>query len=186
MTAFQLVQTIYWLALATWFGGVLFIGISAPVIFRTINERNPLLPMVLSVNLENEHGSLLAGEIVGNLLRQLSTVAVFCAGAILLTLVGQWFVMDRGLRHNVVSAILRAAVFVAALGLMLYDRYVLWPKLWKHRQEYIDNADDPDVANPAKEQFDRLHRESVRLLLIESMLLSLMMIFSSAITPEPM
>src|SRR5438128_9556438 len=172
MTAYQLVQTIYWLALATWFGGVVFIALSAPIIFRTIRERNPLLPTVLSVNLENQHGSLLAGEIVGNLLRSLSLAAIICASVLVVTLIGQWFVMDHS-RRNVAAMILRSAVFVLAVALIIYDRYLLWPNLWKHRQDYLDNADDPEIANPAKDEFDRLHRESVRLLSIELLLLSL-------------
>jgi hypothetical protein len=67
----HLVQILYWLALSTWFGGVLFVALSAPVIFRTVREQNPLLPTVLSVNLEGQHGTLLAGSIVGNLLTML-------------------------------------------------------------------------------------------------------------------
>ena len=58
---FQLVQIVYWLALATWFGGVLFVAIAAPAVFRTVRENNPVLPHVLSVNLEGQHGTLLAG-----------------------------------------------------------------------------------------------------------------------------
>ena len=36
--------------------------------FRTVRESNPLLPLVLSVNLDGQHGTLLAGSIVSNLL----------------------------------------------------------------------------------------------------------------------
>ena len=58
--------------MATWFGGVLFVAVAAPIIFRTVRESNPVLPTVLSVNLENQHGTLLAGSIVGNLLATLA------------------------------------------------------------------------------------------------------------------
>src|SRR5690348_16751309 len=90
MAAFQVVQIIYWLALSTWFGGVLFIAIAAPIIFRTIRESNPLLPTVLSVNLEGQHGTLLAGSIVSNLLGMLLKVEMICAAALLLTIIVQW------------------------------------------------------------------------------------------------
>src|SRR5271169_6492435 len=133
MTIFQLVQTLYWLALSTWFGGVLFIAMAAPVIFRTIRQANPMLPHVLSVNLENEHGSLLAGSIVGDLLRMLSPMQLGCAAAILVTLICQWLVMDRswmGVCHGVI----RSALFVAAVVLVVYDRRFVWPKAWKFRQ----------------------------------------------------
>ena len=41
--AFPLVQTLYWLALATWFGGVMFVAIAAPIIFRTVRESRPTI-----------------------------------------------------------------------------------------------------------------------------------------------
>src|SRR5580704_19328585 len=59
----DLVQVVYWLALSTWFGGVLFIAAAAPVIIKTVKDADPLLPTVLSVNLEGQHGTLLAGGI---------------------------------------------------------------------------------------------------------------------------
>ena len=46
-------------------------GVAAQVIMRTMHENNPLLPHVLSVNLEGQHGTLLAGTIIGNLISTL-------------------------------------------------------------------------------------------------------------------
>src|SRR3712207_607501 len=91
---FQLVQIAYWLALATWFGGVLFIAVAAPVIFRTIRENDPVLPHVLSVNLEGQHGVLLAGSIVGNLLARLARLQLVCAGLLLLSLTSHFFLAN--------------------------------------------------------------------------------------------
>src|SRR5260370_36766005 len=90
MQLFPIVQIVYWLSLSTWFGGVLFIAIAAPVIFRTVREQRPLLPTVLSVNLENQHADLLAGSIVANLLEGLTRVDLVCAGGVLLGLAVQW------------------------------------------------------------------------------------------------
>src|SRR5437868_4161395 len=88
---FQAIQVTYWLALSTWFGGVLFIAIAAPIIFRTIMDADPTLPKVLSVNLEGQHGTLLAGTIVGNLLAMLGRVQLACAGVLLPVIGAQWF-----------------------------------------------------------------------------------------------
>jgi putative copper export protein len=185
MTAFQLVQTLYWIALATWFGGLMFVAIAAPVVFSVVKESRPILPEVLSVNLENEHGNLLAGGIVGGVLRQLSTIFLFCAGAIGVMLVVQWFVMGDS-TANRIGYVVRCTLFLACLGLSLYDRYALWPKVWRYRQEYVDNADDPDVANEAKDNFDRYQKESLRILVVTLVLLSLMIVFSAGITPRLM
>src|SRR5262245_20941515 len=161
---FQFVQVLYWLALATWFGGVLFIAVAAPVIFRTIREADPTLPRVLSVNLDKQHSTLLAGSIVANLLNLLVRVQLICAGVVCLTMIVQWLYLDYGNRTHLFAAILRGAMFLAAVALAIYDWLVVWPRVKKFRQEYIDHADEPDVANPAKENFDRYQDESVTVL----------------------
>src|SRR6266446_2922425 len=91
---FQFTQIVYWLALSTWFGTVLFIPLAAPVILRTVQENNPILTNVLSVNLEGQHGTLLAGTIVANLIQRLLAVELICGGALLLMLIVQPFVID--------------------------------------------------------------------------------------------
>jgi hypothetical protein len=182
MLLFQFVQIVYWLALSTWFGGVLFVAIAAPIIFRTVREGDPTLPTVLSVNLEGQHGTLLAGSIVANLLAALVRIELACAAAMGIAIVAQWFLVERG-GAALVSAVLRTALYIAAVGIAVYDWRVLSPRIWRYRNEYIDNADNPDVANPAKEQFDRYHRESVTLLTVSLFLLLGIVLFSAGITP---
>jgi len=180
--AFQIVQLIYWVALASWFGGILFVAIAAPVIFRTVREMNPILPTVLSVNLENQHGTLLSGNIVGNILAQLTRVQLGSALAMALMMIAQVFVIDRS-GTNALAAIIRAALLIAAAGLAAYDRYYVWPRIIKFRDQYVANADDPEIANPAKEQFDQEHRHSINLMMGILCLLVGLILFSAAITP---
>ena len=180
---FHLVQVAYWLALSTWFGGVLFIAIAAPIIFRTVRESNPVLPEVLSVNLENQHGTLLAGSIMANLLRFLARIELGCAGVIFFALVAQWFLIDDDER-NLVFAGLRSTLYVAAVALTVYHQWVISPQIWAHRDQYIAHADEPEIANPAKESFDKYHRESVTILSIVLCLLLGMVLFSASITPN--
>ena len=177
MPLFQLVQIIYWMALATWFGGVLFLAISAPIIFRTVGESNPVLPHVLSVNLEGQHSTLLAGTIVGNLIHRLMRVELACAAALAVTIAVQW--AKNWQEHP--AAMVRTGLFVTAVLLAAYDALVIWPQISKHRRQYIDHADEPEIANPAREQFDRYHRRSVLLLMILLTLLLGMIVFSTSI-----
>lgn len=181
--AFQVVQIFYWLALSTWFGGVFFIALAAPIIFRTIRAANPILPNVLSVNLEGQHGTLLAGSIVANLLNHLLFVELICAGVLLLTLIAHLFVIDT-VDTNKTAAILRSALFLAAAGIVVYDRRVVWPRIQKFRQEYVNHADEPEIANPAKDNFDREHHRSVNLLGMVLFLLLGIVLFSGNITPR--
>ena len=74
-----------------------------------------------------------------------------------------------------------AIAVLAAVVLFVYDWRVVWPKTWHYRQEYIDHADEPDVANAAKDEFDRYHRESVTLLSVVLFLLLGMILFSANI-----
>jgi hypothetical protein len=182
---FQLVQIVYWLALSTWFGAVLFVAMAAPVVFRTVRESNPVLPHVLSVNLEGQHGTLLAGSIMGNLLARLARLQLACGGLMLLALVSHLFLANLD-GNNQTAAILRTALFLAACALALYDGWVVWPQLWRHRQEFIDHADEPEVANPAKDEFDRGQRRSVTLLMTILFLLLGVILFSGNITPRSM
>jgi hypothetical protein len=175
---FDFVQIVYWLALSTWFGGVLFIALSAPVIFRTIRESDPVLPTVLSVNMEGQHGTLLGGTIMSNLLAMLLRIELGCAGVMLIAIVAQWSMHVQ----DWLTALVRTALFVAAVILVIYDWQLVWPRIVKHRQEYIDHADEPEVANPARAQFNRYQRESLILLMSVVTLLLGVIVFSTSIS----
>ncbi len=186
--AFQLVMILYWLALSTWFGGVLFIAIAAPIIFRTIRQSNPVLPDILSVNLEGQHGTLLAGSIVANLLQRLTQVELVCAGALFVALIAQTFISDITpdiADPNFRAALLRWILFLACIAIVAYDHFLIWPRILKARQDYLDHADEPDLANPAKERFDQEHKRSVSLLSAVLFLLLGLVLFSANITPKP-
>lgn len=183
MTAFQLVQSIYWLALTTWFGGLVFIAIAWPVIVTVVKEEDPTLPRVLSVNVDHDHAGLLAGTIIGAIIRHIGFIQLCCAGVVLLMLISQWFVIGENW-HNRLSGIARCTFFVGSAIMLVYDRRVVWPKAWKAREQFIENADDPDKANVFREQFIQHQRDSVRLMLYQLVLLSLVVVFSSAITPR--
>ena len=182
--AFQILQTLYWLALAAWFGGVLFVMLAAPVVFRTVADANPILPTVLAVNLERQHATLLSSTIVANLLSRLLLVQVICAVAVAVLMLIQLAFVDL-YGNNGTAAIVRAALLLGAALLAAYDRYFLWPKIMKHRDEYVAHADEPDVANPAHERFHALQRHSENLLMGTLALLLGLVLFSANITPKP-
>ncbi len=185
LLAFQIVQIVYWIALSVWLGSVLFIALAAPVIFRTVQENNPILTNVLSVNLDGQHSTLLAGTIVANLIQRLLVIEMVCGGALLVTLILQWFVIDVSTNESRSPVILRCVFFLAAAGVVLYDRFVVWPRVMKHRLAYIDHADEPEVANPARELFNVEQRRSITLLMLLAGLLLGIVLFSSNISPRP-
>lgn len=177
-----IVQVVYWLALSMWFGGAMFIGVAVQVIHRTVREHDPLLPNVLSVNLEGQHSTLLSGTIVGNLISALTRIELYCAAILLPAIGAQWFVFDLSDPFNKVSAFVRTALYLAAAVLVIYDWRSLWPKILAARQEFIDHADEPEKANPANARLKSLQRESESLLLILIFLLLGMILFSAGIS----
>ena len=181
---FDLVQILYWLSLSTWFGGVLFIAIAAPIVVRAVRESNPVMTSVLSVNLEGQHGTLLAGSIIGQIMAVLVRVEVACAAMLAVALIGHWVMLPRT-GNQLVMQIVRTALFVAAVALLLYQWRVVWPRMWKHRQEYIDHADEPDIANPALDEFERYQNELANVLIMLLAVLLGMILFGAVIGGLP-
>ena len=176
-------QMAYWLALSSWFGGVLFIAAGVPIIFRTVRQSDPLLPTVLSVNLEGQHATLLANTIVGNLLSMLFKLGIGCAVALVITVIGQWCTLDMHQEDVKTFCAVRSILLLAAIAVAVYDSQVVWPRVQQSRQEYLDHADEPDIANPAIDRFDRYHRDSVTLLSVLLFLLLGIILFSASIVP---
>src|SRR3954447_19934784 len=179
--SFIVVQIAFWIALSTWFGAVLFVVLAPPIIQRTVKESNPLLPTVLSVNLEGQHGTLLAGSIVGDLITPLIRIELVCSALLALALIGQWFVLQPS-GMGLMLPILRTLMYVAATVFLIYDWRVVWPRMLKFRQEYLDHADEPEVANPALDQFDKYQGESLTILRNILALLIGIILFSAFVT----
>ena len=181
---YQLVQLVYWLALSSLFGSVLFVLLAAPIVFRTVRDNNPILSHVLSVNMEGQHATLLAGAVVTGLLQRLLRVEVVCGGLLLLALVAQPFVIDLS-SAGAGAAGVRAALFLAAAAVAFYDWQYVWPKVNASRAEYVDHADEPDVANPALDRFNAAQRLNLNLTAAVAALLLGMVLFSVTINPPP-
>jgi hypothetical protein len=175
---FQTVQLLYWLSLSTWFGSALFVMLAAPVVFRTVKENNPILSHVLSVNMDGQHSTLLAGSIMYNLISRFMQVQLVCAPTVLITLVMQMLLVDLG-NGRLAPAAFRLGLYLISIGVAFYDWQIVWPKIRASRQEYIDHADEPEIANVARDKFDREQRVSLNLLSLVIMLLAGMILFSS-------
>ncbi len=171
-----LVLACFWIALSVWLGGVLFIAMATPIIHMTCSEADPTIANIRSVNLEEQHGTLLAGTIMGRLLKQLGTVQLICAGICLISLMA---LAAAGNLNDRVTDALRALLLLAATGLALWERFTLSPRLMAARDEFVLYADEPELANPAKDRMDRLQEGSARLLMISAALLVGAVVFSS-------
>ncbi len=178
--AWDIVAILYWLCLSTWFGGVVFVAVIAPLIMRTVRESNPILTNVLSVNLEGQHGTLLGGSIVGRIISVLTRIELGCAAALLLCLILQFILLRPG-GKELIGPLVRTALYIAVAAVLVYDFRVVWPRMWKYRQVYIDHADEPDVANPALDQLNRYQGEGANLLFMRVGILLALILFSATI-----
>ena len=160
----------------------MFSALAAPGVFRTVRENDPTLPTVLSVNLDGQHSTLLAGQIVMQFLRLLSRVGLVCGVVLFLSIVAQ-FVLIPSRGSNFINAVVRTALYLVCVAMTIYDWRVVSPKLVHFRQHYIDNADNPDIANDARDQFDKTQRESVNVLFVLTLALMGLILFSASIVP---
>jgi hypothetical protein len=179
---FMAVQILFWLSLATWFGAVLFVTLAPPIILRTVRENNPVLPTVLAVNLEGQHSTLLAGSIVTALVEPLMRLELAAAGGVLLAIIGQWFQIAQG-GEAIYLDLLRSALFLLGMVFFLYRWRVVWPRMIRHRTEYLEHADEPEIANPALDRFDRDQGEILGLLRNLLFVLIGLILFSATIRP---
>ena len=181
---FQIVQVAYWLALSTWFGGVLSVAAATPVVFRVIAAASPRLRGGKTADLDDDdHPSLLAGDVVGGLLALLARAELACAAVLGLAVAGQWALLYASPSQRPLLVV-RTGLLVAAAGLAVYGWRVVNPRADRHRAEFLDRvADDPDAANAARAQFDRYHAERVNVLLATLFLLLGLVLFGGAVTP---
>lgn len=178
----SLLDAWYWLALAGWFACVLSSAIIPPVVFRVIQEADPTLPRVLSVNLDNQHSTLLAGDVVRGILSVFFGLQIVCCATFLPALITKWFLIDLS-GQRIVFPIMISALYLFATAFMIYGRWVVWPKVLKHRTNYLEQADNPDIANAELDLFDRYSGQLysvVRNLLFATIG---MLIFSAALRP---
>lgn len=177
--AFDIVQMVYWLFLSAWFGQVLFGAMASPAIFKTVHDADPTLPTVLSVNLDGQHGALLAMTINAQILSRLLWLQLFCAGGLVIAVGIQW-VLTGGSESMIFANALRSGILIAAIGLLIYGWRSVWPRMAEQRKIYVDNADDPEVALPARDQLTKLYRESEVVQLALATVLSALILFSTS------
>jgi hypothetical protein len=180
---YQAVQIIYWLVLSIWLGSMVFLAIGAPVIFRVARRMEVVLPRYSSDNLTDQQGTILGGEIVGALLARLAQVQMVCATVMLPMMIAQWLMIDLT-ASNLTVAMIRFALWLVAVVLLAYEWRGHYPRTWRLRQEYLSHADEPEVADPIKEQFDREHRKSEQIFQVTVFLLIGLVMFSANISPR--
>jgi len=180
---YQAVQIFYWLVLCIWLGGMIFLAIAAPVIFRVVRRLDVRSGKHTDPNLIDEQTTVVAGEIVGTLLARMGQVQMLCASAMLPLMLAQLFLIDLS-GTNFIAAMLRFGLYVVALALLLYEWRLHYPRTWELRRRLLADAGEPDKANPLREAFEREHRRSEQLFLAMICVVVGMVMLSANILPR--
>ncbi len=182
--AYQAVQILYWLALSVWLGSMVFLAAGAPAIFRAVRSLDARSGKHPDPALDDEQTTIVAGGVMGFLLGRLMQIQLICAAAILPLMAGQLLLIDLA-ATNRTAAIIRAALWLLAVCIFLYEWRIHHPRTWSLRQQYLDNADDPEVSGQARERFHREQRRSELLFQITVFLLIGLVVLSANIQPRP-
>ena len=130
-------------SLALWVGGTLVIVLAAPLLFREIPSRD------------------LAGRIFGELLRRFEAVKQLLS----LLLVLAVFVELEATRQLGGRRFVAGAAIFVAVATNVYLAMVVRPRLRYFRMK-TGSFDETPPQNPWRVRFDRLHRRSVRVLVL--------------------
>lgn len=180
---YQGIQIVYWLTLSIWLGSSVFLALAAPVVFRVVRRLDVRVPRYSSPNLADEQVTIVAGEIVGALLARLGQIQMVCAAILLPMLLAQFITIDLT-GANLTAALIRDGLWALATLLLAYQWRIHFPRTWAIRQAYLDHADEPEVANVLKDQFDREHRRSGTLFQITVFALLGLVVISGNISPR--
>jgi Domain of unknown function (DUF4149) len=131
------------LSLALWVGGTLLVAIAAPVLFRGLPSRDQ------------------AGDIFDEILRRFEAVKHVLS---LLLVIAVFLELERRGRLEGTGIASGIATFLAVAS-NVYLALVLRPRM-KYFRMKVGSFDAAEPDNPWKTKFDRLHRRSVRVLLL--------------------
>jgi hypothetical protein len=141
-----LFHSLVYLVLGLWLGAlVFFAAILAPLAFT---ELPPLFPNAAQ-------GIHAAGVVVGGSLVRLHWMGIGCGVIFLAAIVIA--------RHHYRSIIPQAVLVGAMLVLTAYSQFSIIPRMDIARDSVGGNIDAVAANNPAREIFDRLHQQSVRI-----------------------
>ncbi|MGH9366697.1 MAG: DUF4149 domain-containing protein [Thermoanaerobaculia bacterium] len=130
-------------SLAVWVGGTLLVVLTAPVLFRGLASRDQ------------------AGDLFDEILRRFEAVKHVLSLALVIAV----FLELERRRHLEGSGIASAIAIFLAVASNVYLAMVVRPRL-KYFRMKVGSFDAAGPGDPWKAKFDRLHRRSVRLLVL--------------------
>lgn len=179
----RFVWGVYHLFLGTWFGAMVMLIIAAAITFKTVAAYRPTLGAEPYARLtEIDAGAkypigvrVLAGGIVGNVLKGLRGISLVCAAAVAVCLVLQWTLWPvRGWANLV-----RTVLIAAATAVVLIDMAVISPRVWRERAVMYDPDQSAADRAAAQSRFERMHKLNERIVGVAALSLGAALVLSA-------
>lgn len=179
----KLLDLLFWIAISLHFGGLVALGaIAAPAIFDTTKSANLQLPGTAP---PLDPTTQAGGEIFGTVLHRFYYLEAAALTAVLLALLGWYFLV----RLRGISTWLIALLWLALAGLTAYDAAILTPQVFSVRAQVRATATQHAGAEPApwpqRAEFDALHQRSESLGHYEVYLLLAIIAVAAFRNPNP-
>jgi len=164
--AFRLTQGFYSLFLGLWVGAMVMLAVSAGITFKTVREYKPLITVApyRDATLIGKAEVILAGGIVGQMLRGLAVISGVCAAVVAVCLVLQYTCFRNRLAHggNSWLAATRIVLLLLPMAVIGWNEVYLTPTIHRERAAMYDPEQGEDARAMAKGRFDLLHKLSER------------------------
>ncbi len=185
--ACRLTWGVYHLFLGTWFGAMVMLVVAAGITFATVRQYQPTIgiePYRELTEIESQPKyplpvRILAGGIVGNVLKGLVVVQTLCAVVVVICLAVQWICFP-GPRW---ADALRTLLIVAPIVVLAVDVTVLSPRVWRERSVMYDPAMPQPQRVEAHARFQKLHKLSERMVGMAALSLGAALVLSAWALP---
>jgi hypothetical protein len=159
-----LVNGVYWLGLGAWLGALVMLAVAAAITFKTTRQVSPLLVQP-EYNLPESAGqgsNILAGLIVGNVIKGLAAVQVICAVLVFAGVAAQGWTARQAIKAWPKLNRLRVGLLIVPLAALAVSMGYIMPRMWEERTAMYNPELTQDVRKEARARFDGLHKMSER------------------------
>ncbi|MDX1682951.1 MAG: DUF4149 domain-containing protein [Phycisphaeraceae bacterium] len=187
--AYRMTQGVYYLFGGIWVGALVMLAISAAITFRTVRTHQPYLtdgPYARPA-LAEKAPEILAGGIVGNVLKSLNRVQGVCGLLVALCVVAQCTVFRDRLAGGLLGPgnLARLGLLAVVALVALANAWWVQPQVWHWRQQLYDASREAEQRAVAQADFDHWHKRSERLAAASLFLVAAAMLISPLAFKDP-
>lgn len=182
----KVANSIYWLLLALWFGGLAMAAISAAAIFPTMKQLDVIVPEYRAfAELEGEHWLIAAGRAQNTVFWANDLIQLLCSVGVAVIL-GLHLTIFR-MKITRPANILRTLAIALGLSGVCYELFVLAPRMQSNLQEFwsLPETGDIEAALAARDAFQADHPTATTTLVFTFICVGVAVMTSAAALTTP-